>query len=136
MTQAAERWRRPIRIHAVQEDADSFVRFGEGDGWRRGTRWVTDQEGFQRMWEGQVCFACTEPQAPPAPHPVPERCSLCGYEMRANQRRDLQREFRGEEHLGGSTTMAEELDRLDDHAERERWKRDPSTGILVPRGID
>jgi hypothetical protein len=130
-----ERWSRPIRIFAVTEDADSFVRFGEGEGWRRGTKWVTDKEGFQRMWDGQVCFFCTEPQPPPAPDPVPEKCSLCGYAMREHQRRDLEREFYGEEHVGGSTSISEELDRLDDTAERWRHKRVGSASILVPRGV-
>lgn len=129
------RWRQPITIHAVGEDQDSAVRFNE-QGWYRGVRWVTNKEGFARMWDGQVCLACTEPQGEGTSAVYfPERCSLCGYEMRKNQRRDLEREFGGQEHVGPSTALSDELARLDDFDEQERWKRHPRLSLVIPRGV-
>lgn len=135
MTELVRRWAKPINVLAVSEDGDSFVRFNEGEGWYRGARFVTDEEGWQRIRDGQVCLMCMEPQAPPAPNPIPERCSLCGYEMRKYQREHLDLEFRGEEHVGPSTSLADELERLDDTADRMKWDRDPKTSLLIPRGV-
>lgn len=130
----AERWRRPIRIFGVNEDQESVVRFSEREGWYRGVRWVTDEEGLNRMRVGQVCFNCTEPQPPPAPNPPPELCGVCGYGIRKNQQRDLDREFAGKEKIGPSTSMSDELARLDHLSEKQYWQKHPTLGIVVPRG--
>lgn len=130
----AERWRRPIKIFAVSEDEESVVRFSEREGWHRGVRWITDEEGLSRMKSGQVCFHCTEPQPPPAPNPPPEVCSLCGYGIRSQQQRDLDREFRGTEKIGASTSISDELARLDHLSDKKRWEKHPTLGIVVPRG--
>ena len=134
-TDIAERWRRPIKIFAVAEDEASVVRFSEREGWHRGVRWVTDEDGMARMRAGQVCFNCTEPQPPPAPNPPPELCGVCGYGIRKNQQRDLDREFRGKEKIGPSTSISEELDRLDAFQEKKVWEKHPTLGIVIPRGV-
>ena len=128
-----DRWRQPITIHAVEHDSDTAMRLTE-EGWYEGVSWTTDEAGYNRLRDGQVCLMCMEPQAPPAPNPVPVRCSLCGYEMRANQRRDFIEQFGGDnEFLGPSTTLEDELAMLDEKA--DRWKHVPGSKIVVPRGV-
>lgn len=122
-----ERWRKPINMIAVQEDPDSADMIG--DQWYRGLTFTTDAEGWERIRTGWVCVMCAEPQE----HTFPEHCSLCGYEMRERQAKDLEVEFQGENtDLGPSTSLKQELDRLDDHHERRLWT--PGASISVPKG--
>lgn len=131
----SDRWRQPIKILAVEPDPNSGARFSEGGGWYQGIRWVTDEDGRQRIRDGQVCLMCVAPQPPPAPNPVPEKCVECGYPMREYQAKhfdELEYEPEGVR-LGGSTTISDELARLDYWAEERVWR--PGSSILLPRGV-
>lgn len=130
-----DRWRKPIKILAVEPDPNSFIRWNEGAQWSQGVRWVTDEEGRQRIRDGQVCLMCVAPQPPPAPNPIPEQCVECGYPMREYQIKhfdELEYEPEGVK-LGGSTTITDELARLDLFAEQRVWK--PGSQIILPRGV-
>lgn len=132
MTEPAERWRRPIAIHAINEDEHTGVRYSKDENWYRGIRIVTDEDGYNRLRHGYVCIQCYEPHE----QPMPETCSLCGFEMERLQRQVFVNEFLGEEHIGPSTSLADELERLDFEAEKMKWERDPTNGILVPRSSE
>lgn len=123
-----ERWRKPIRILALEEDPNSADMIGGK--WYRGVKFATDAEGWRRIREGWVCVMCTEPQE----RPFPEACSLCGYRMADRQTKDLEVEFVGEDTMGPSTTLRQELDRLDDTHERRLWT--PKGTIVVERGLN
>lgn len=122
-----ERWRRPLKVYKVEEDANSADMIsGE---WYRGFRFTLDDEGFARLKAGYACLMCLEPHE----HPFPEACSLCGYSIGARQTQDMEIEFAGSEHVGPSTTMNEELARLDETHERRIWL--PGSSISVPSGV-
>lgn len=48
-------------------------------------------EQADRMWAGYMCAACLEPFI----EAYPETCPLCGFAVRAEQRKQLERDFVG-----------------------------------------
>lgn len=127
----AERWRKPITVLDVTEDGDTAVRYKDGESWYRGLRVTTDADGYHRIRGGRVCVQCLEPQE----LPFPEKCSLCQFEMRKLQRQVFEHEFGGDVKGGGSTTISDELERLDFWADEKRWQRTGVKGLLVPRKL-
>ena len=122
-----ERWRRPLKVYKVEEDANSADMIaGE---WHRGIRFTLDAESLARLRAGYACLMCLEPHE----QPFPDACSLCGYAIAARQTKDMEIEFAGLEHVGPATTMADELARLDDTHERRIWT--PGHSITVPAGV-
>lgn len=86
-----------------------------------GGRWMRDvdvtisRDTLEKMWQGYMCASCREPLR----EPFPEVCSLigCGYRVRDNQRRDLERLYRGVDH------------------EYNDLMRDDEPRIWVPKGV-
>lgn len=123
----SERWRKPVIPVAVETEAGEYSH--DGEGWRRAVNWTLKPEDYKRVEAGYVCVHCMEPQE----KPFPEVCSLCGFPMAEKQSSLLSFEDRGSKHIGPSTSMSDELDRLDDTSERNRHKSGSS--IWLPRGV-
>lgn len=73
-------------------------------------------EQADRMWAGYMCAACLEPLA----EAYPEKCPLCGFPVRDQQRQQLERDFLGvdETRVGGFP-----LDREMEHLDRISGKK-------------
>jgi hypothetical protein len=123
----AERWRKPIRPVAVEDDP-STVTF-DGNVMRAGYRATFDQETIERFRQGYACIRCWEPQETP----FPEACSLCGYSMQALQRQHFQEEFEGERWFGPTTSLTDEYERMLENGQRRRHQ--PGSSIWLPSGV-
>lgn len=119
-----ERWRQPVIPVAVESTATEYS--WHIDGWRKNVDWTLTPEDYARLKAGYVCLNCMEPQETP----FPEKCSLCQFEMREKQAKLVEFEYRGEKHLGPSTSLQEEVDRLADWADKQDHK--PGSSIWVP----
>ncbi len=118
-----ERWRKPVVPKAVEETPTAYA--SDGHGWRKNLNWVLSPEDFQRVKDGYVCVNCMEPHE----RPFPENCTVCRFQMRKEQHKLLDFEYEGEKHLGPSTTMQQELDRLAEETERRKERK---ISILLP----
>lgn len=122
-------WRDPVIPLAV-EQSGTRGHFDQGaKRFLADVDWTLSERDWDRIREGYVCLNCMEPQE----QPFPERCSLCRYGMREHQQRHLNEQFEGEKHIGPSTTLQWELDRLDDETDRRWWRKHRS--IYVPPGV-
>lgn len=124
-----ERWRRPLKVHAVMEDVEAYNTEIGPNGVEhlvRATKWVIDEESMARLRMGYACLNCMEP----FPEPFPARCSLCNYAVAENQLRDLAATDRGGMHVGPATTLADERERLIEDGDRRRHKKGSS--IFIP----
>ena len=102
-----ERWRRPAEILGIEHDTD-FVE-DEADGRTfGGVRFTVSAETMERLRLGRMCAKCLEPQE----EQFPERCSLCGFWMRRDQREWFEHYFRGIQLVGSRLNLDDELERL------------------------
>jgi hypothetical protein len=124
-----ERWRKPAVPLEISQDVESA--WWDGTRWYGGTNATYGTEDHERFRAGRLCFGHSGLCAEPFETPFPETCSVCGYEVRENQARDYAIEFQGEKHIGPSTSMRQEMDRLNDWADREYHTT--RSGIVVPR---
>jgi hypothetical protein len=88
------------------------------------------REAFEELRVGRRCIMCDEPQIKEA---FPKECSLCRFPMKNEQLNYLAKMDQGEEHVGTTINFSEELDRMDDEIERDKWAEHPTSGIIVPR---
>lgn len=123
-----ERWRKPVIPVAVESCATEYS--WDGEGYRKNVNWTLTPEDFGRVKAGYVCVNCMEPQETP----YPEHCSLCQFPMREKQPRLVAFEYQGEKHIGPSTSLTEEMDRLEDWADRKEHQAGSS--IWVPRSAE
>jgi hypothetical protein len=84
---------------------------------------------IREMQSGYKCIRCMEPQD----EAFPLNCSLCGYEMRDSQIRDMSLEFKGEKHLGPSRPITEYLDELDARHEKAKFAKKIAEGGYIKR---
>jgi hypothetical protein len=126
--QIVQRWRKPVTPLAV---ADT-VEWANADLGRATldyrARFTPEQ--IERFRLGYVCLTCWEPHE----SPFPERCAVCGYQMRARQGDDFAAKFQGVERDPRSELIERELDKLDDKHERNFYET--KSGIVVPRGVN
>jgi len=121
----SERWRKPVTALAVSDTHDwATADLGRAT---LDYRARFGPEEIERFRLGYACIECWEPHE----SPFPERCSLCGYEMRASQGADFARKFEGIERDPRSKLIERELDSLDDRHERTFYET--KSGIVVPR---
>ena len=122
-----QRWRKPIKVLAVEDTYD----WATSDLGRPTLDYKArvDAESAERFRLGYVCMECMEPHETP----FPETCSLCGYEMRARQAEDFARKYQGTERDPRAALIERELDRLDDKHERRFYET--NSGIVIPKGI-
>jgi len=125
--QIVQRWRRPVTSLSV----DDTFEWATADLGRPTldykARFAPDQ--IDRFRLGYCCLECWEPHE----SPFPERCSLCGYEMRDRQAADFARKFKGVERDPRSKLIQRELDALDDKHERNFHQT--KSGVVIPRSL-
>ena len=124
------RWKEPAVPYAVERTSGLLKEIGGT--LRQDFYAVLSARDIERLRQGYLCLNCLEPQE----RPFPDRCPLlgCGYEMKRYQSVDFSKEFDPSgRHIGPSTTMEEELDRLDDAHERRIHL--PGGQILVPSNV-
>lgn len=78
--------------------------------------------------QGYKCLKCWEEYA----NAWPDKCRVCGYAIKQHQAADFAKHYGGEKWLGPSTSMSEEIDRLDWEHEKNLWEKHGGTGIIVP----
>ena len=118
-------WHDPIIPIAVEEKKSKGRWDAAVQDFRREIVWTLSASDFDRIREGYACLNCLQVHDAP----FPSQCSLCGYAIEEKQRKDIEWQHEGYKHIGPSTTLKEELDRLDDEAERMRWRKG---SIYVP----
>lgn len=120
----SERWREPLKIATIEHDPSEDVHIG-GRRYMNADVTLADRDQFERLRDGYVCIECHEPHEVP----FPVRCTLCGFQMRKEQRARLEQGFKGEKWIGPQESYQDELDAL-----AERSKRTKS-GIYLPRSL-
>lgn len=123
----AERWRRPVRPVAVEDDPSSAT--FDGNVFRAGFNATFDADTIERFRQGYACMRCWEPFE----EAFPEACPLCMYPVRDRQRVDFADEFEGEKWIGPTTSLSDEFDQMVEGGQRKRHK--PGSSIWVPRGV-
>ena len=98
----------------------------------RGVNKTLTAEAIDQIKSGYRCLMCEEPQVKGA---WPEKCSLCGFPIKAEQMDLFKKWFKGEEWVGSRINWREEIDRLDDELERDNWAESPTSGIIIPRSV-
>ena len=102
-----ERWRRPAVILDHEPDPHRVI-LNEDGRIQRDERLTVDRDTAERFRLGYLCIICHEPQE----QAFPERCSLCGFEMRERQGGWIRAHFLGSEIVGSKVRMADELEQL------------------------
>jgi ribosomal protein L37E len=98
----------------------------------RGVNKTLTREAWEEVRIGRRCIRCEEPQLK---EEFPKQCSLCGFPMKEHQMRYFERLFQGEEWVGSTIDWRAELDRMDDELERDNFADHPTSGIVIPRGV-
>jgi hypothetical protein len=114
----AEQWRHweaPLSVEPVPDQGlylpDGRI-LGE-------TQIVWSEDEIERFRAGYKCVNCLEPQE----QSWPENCPLCGYPMRTEQASFFARQFAGEVLLGRQTSLADELEGLEERRRKEDERR-------------
>ena len=123
------RWARPVRPVQVENTTD--VVLGDDGEPRQDFNATFRADDIERFRHGRACLRCWEPLETA----WPERCPVCRYQVWANQARDFARHYAGEQWVGPSTSLSEELDRLDWQHDERMWRKHGAKGILLPRGV-
>lgn len=122
-----QRWRVPVRPLAVRDD----LGFASADLGRMTGEYTArfSESDIERIRLGYVCIKCWEP------HEVsfPERCALCGFPIRDEQRIEFDHKFKGPERNPRAVLIEKELDALDDRHERNFHVT--KAGVVIPRRI-
>lgn len=123
-----ERWRRPVKIEAIEPDPDNVMTIGDRQ-YRNYDVTLATHADFDRIRLGYVCVQCFEAHE----HPFPVRCSVCGFEMARLQNGRVQQAYKGEKWLGPRESLLDELERMDEDDDRKKHR--PGSRILLPRGV-
>lgn len=109
----------------VGDDGDYITRLNDGR-LVRGATMILDPEDIIRIKQGYVCIHCQEPHE----RPFPEKCLVCGFPMRALQRKHFDMQYAGSD---PEEPLERKLDRLD--AEDEEKVFVPKPQILIPKSL-
>ena len=117
-------WRDGVKLEAVFEDPAEIVHVGGR--WMNDVKVAVAPEQVERIRQGYVCIRCLEPQETP----MPKECSAfwCRFPMRDEQLREYKERFQGDIQAGGSTTLREDFDRLEDESKRRKFERQKARG--------
>jgi hypothetical protein len=107
-----DRWAKPVVPLAVEEVGKSLV-YG-GHRWDF-SQFVLEHDDVERIRLGYVCIHCLEPHE----KPYVWRCSVCKFPIRYVQDKVFERFYEGEEKVGPSVTLAEEMEIAKEMVERE-----------------
>lgn len=102
---SVERWRKPLVVLDAQPAEEVFL---VGGRLQRGVKLTFDRESTERIRSGYACAKCLETFE----RPWPVKCPTCGAPIRERQLEYFQREYGGEERLGSSVSISDELARL------------------------
>lgn len=115
---------------AIEEDPNHVIVQKSGQ-----TRTAYDltylPEDVERIRLGYCCIHCGEAQE----KPMPKKCWLCGFPMRAEQVDRFGKEFVGFKRIGPRTSIEDELAIAREMYEREEREKDPrklASQILLP----
>ena len=125
------RWAKPLIPLAIEQDRRRAKLNPVLDVWEEVLDLTFSQEDVERLRTGRACLNCYEPFE----SPYPALCGLCGYRVKELQDKDFALEYDGAKHIGPSTSMQEELDRLDEDTKPRMWHK-PGSSILLPRGVE
>jgi hypothetical protein len=103
----SERWAKPPVVYDVEPDPDRFTLTGDGRLFSE-VKLTVDADTMARLRQGYLCANCLQPHS----EAMPEQCSLCGFEIRAQQTDWLSAHFHGRELIGSKVKLADELARL------------------------
>lgn len=124
--------RRPV-IPVAVEESDTHALLLK-DGTTRSAYNITlSPEDTGRVRAGYVCVRCYETQDAP----FPEECWVCKFPMKERQLEYFGRAFQGNQHMGPTTSLEDELAMLREAEEivrREEHGFQP-IHMVVPRGI-
>ena len=98
-----ERWAEPIRPIDVEDAGKSFIY--KGIHYNVPT-YILAHDDVERIRLGYVCIICLEPHE----HPHPPRCFVCKFPMREIQDQVFEGMYLGEERVGPSTNLDEEME--------------------------
>ncbi len=122
-----ERWRKPVRIDSIQPSGDVVL---------IGDRLVQEEEviladpqDLVRMRQGYVCPNCFEPFETP----YPERCVVCGLNVRQAASQFLEQHYQGETFLGPRESYDDEIASMQERSERK--KHNKRSSIVLPREL-
>ena len=120
-------------IRDVQDDPTGVtVHMGE---MRGGIVWALEDEAVNRIRAGYQCLNCMERFVEGGmPVSWPDRCPVCGYEVKERQPADMGPEYRGEIRVGPTTSYDDELDAMKEQYDRDH--HEPGSQIWLPRGLD
>lgn len=98
---------------------------------------TAEQEGLLRA--GYLCPKCWERQSEPFPKvcelKAPDGTVLCGFPIRDGLSDYLATEMVEDHTVGRKMSVSEKVAQMEQDAEQDRFRRDGSKGIWVPRGI-
>jgi hypothetical protein len=123
---------RPVIPLAVEHD-EGYVEIRTDGTVRRAARVILEPDDVGRMQAGYVCAKCWEPHATP----FPEKCRLCGFHMSDRQSEFLAKAYQGNERVGPSTSLEDELallDEVEERMKRQEWGAS-APQIVVPKGL-
>jgi hypothetical protein len=106
-----ERWREPLNCLDIQ-NSDQMTITPTGRVMRNPS-FTFDADSIERLRLGYACIKCLEVFEVP----WPERCPTCGAPIRKEQAAYFEREFVGDVHLGPTTSLDEERERLREYKE-------------------
>lgn len=120
---------------ATEEDPDHVVVTADGQIRRHYNQIFSDRD-TERIRTGYCCINCGESQYGQDECPFPEKCWLCGFEMRERQLARFAQEFVGTIRVGPSTSIEDELAIAEEMVARERRKALISVpSIVIPRSF-
>lgn len=113
--------RRPA-LPVEMEDDTEYVRVTKDGEIRRHVNLIFDEEDVERIRTGYCCLVCGESQVDHGA-PFPEKCWLCGFEMKAKQLERFAQEFVGNIRVGPSTSLEDELAIAEEMVERQEYAK-------------
>ncbi len=130
-----ERWRDPCKPNDWWVDTE-HVQITHDGRIQQMTVFQFSTKNMNRIRQGYVCAHCFDPKE----QAFPERCSTCGFPMRAEQSAYIAKMYRGNVRDGGEAAAEEDQRARIDEA-RQRWALEAEGltmkgSILVPRGIN
>lgn len=96
---------------------------------------ILDEDMTGQIQSGYRCLHCLEGFT----EPWPERCHVCGFEVREHQARRFAQEFKGNIRVGPSTSYEEEMAIAEELVARERMDAKlgirSTSSIIVPKMV-
>lgn len=122
--------RPPLRIEAIEPDGEHILIRHDGTQ-RAAARVIVHTDDIPKLMQGYYCAACFEAQG----EAFPEKCWLCGFEMRDKQAEFIGKSYQGNLRLGPQTNADTELAAMEEWAEKNKRNSDPrgrASQIIVP----